>query len=183
MNKLYTLLPIMMLTACGPSGSGTTGVVDLPTEDMPLVTPTPTPTPHATPTPTPTCKPVASQWSTSTTPNTQFLGTYLGPPTNGPTYILDLSQLTNGTQSYVTSAYDATHSCFYNITLYSTKFIVDSFQGCSPGVVLPGHSVNTQCDYCPYALEPSLGFEFDYNLQCGNLTITNVHDGQIITYH
>lgn len=183
---METLIALIILglfgSGCGPADSSPVPQLPIPEAKVPApVLPSPSPSPSVSvspsPSPSPSCKPLrAANWQSATQPSNQLMGVYLGPPTNGPVYTLDLSQLNDGTSTFT---YDSTHVCRYTTQLDATHYTLN-FLGCNPGIIPPGHPVNEQCDYCPYHDVPNI--IYNYSLACGQLTLQNAHDAQTIIY-
>lgn len=182
MRLALILLSLMMFTACSHSQGLEAGGNDSPstpvTVSNPIPSPSPSTSPSPTPSPSPSCKALKSVWHTTQTPPNQLMGIYLGPPTNGPTFDLDLTNLSDGLN---TVKYDASHVCYYDVTVTGSSYILNSFQGCNPGVVPQGQPQNTQCDYCPYHALANVVYNFQKS--CNGLDIQDTVSGQTLSYN
>lgn len=115
-------------------------------------------------------------------PQNQMLGTYIGNPTNGPQFTLDLSKLHTGVNTGISIPYDATHNCNYDIVLSSVSYNVTTLDSCTDDTT--GNVDLLHCDYCPInGGYTNMNWIFDYSISAsGTLTLTDSVSGQSESY-
>lgn len=180
-NKFCLALVLAVImwvaTGCGKAEDPINYIPDTPKVVVPTVPSAPI-APSGPAGSSPNCKAFQSIWYTISTPENTLMGR---PITGG--YQLDLSNLASGSNN-ASFLNDATHACLYTIQRVASNYTIKNFQGCNPGVIPPGGTVNDQCNYCP-SVAPSatiLNIEYDYTLTCNSLTITDKNTAKSVVY-
>lgn len=177
-KETLALISMMALSACGGGGGGGSGGGGSPAAAAPAAA-VAAPVSSPSPSPSPSCKPLVRAWSTLTTPEDKLMGSYVGPATNGPTYTQDLSD-----SGELHAAYDATHTCYYELTVQATQYTVSSFRGCSdPNWSAPNGVNYVQCGYCIDTAMSDLPRVYSYSLSCSTLTITDTATNKTSVYN
>lgn len=183
MSKYIIALALLALTAaCGqdpdpihhvPNNPGIPNIPGAPTPPIPPGTIDPG-------TGQPVCKEFKSTWYTLSVPENTLMGVSVG----SGVYALTLTSMNSGgiIASFLN---DSTHSCMYSATVASDHYTLNNFQGCNPGVIPPGGTVNDQCNYCPSVAPSSvaLNIEYDFSLNCTSLTVTDKNTAKSVTYY